>query len=408
MSEINFTPLKNTKVFQPIQVGKNLLSNRIFYAPSTRTRALDDRTPSNLQLRNYDERTKYAGSLVVTEATFSFPQAGTMAGVPGIYTPEHTKGWKKIVDKVHENNSFIAIQLWNLGRLDNPKDLKAVGLPYLAPSAIYPDKDAREEAEAANNPIRALTEEEIHNQIYVEYTTAAKNAVEAGFDYLELHGAHGYLLHQFLEDTSNQRTDKYGGSVENRARFVLELIDHLIPIVGADKLAIRLSPWVTIKGMPGIHGDTHPLTTYSYLLHELEKRAKAGNRLAYISIVEPRVNGSTTLETKDQTGDNGFVEDIWKGTILKAGNYTYDAPKFNLVIKDVENDRTLVGFSRYYVSNPDLVQRLKDGNPLKPYDRSLFYRKDDWGYNTYPYEGQTEEEIEAAKNRKPKPIGAKA
>lgn len=405
MSEIQAVPLKDTKVFQPIQVGKNVLSNRIFYAASTRTRALEEHTPSDLQLRNYDERTRYPGSLVVTEATFSFPQAGALPGVPGVYTPDHTNGWKKIVDRVHENKSFIAIQLWNLGRLGSPKDLKRAGLPYVAPSAIYENENTRKEAEAVNNPLRALTEEEIHDQIYNQYTAAAKNSVAAGFDYLELHAAHGYLLHQFLEDTSNQRTDKYGGSVENRARFVLELIDHLIPIVGAEKLAIRISPWVTMKGMPGIHGDTHPLTTYSYLLHELEKRAQAGNRLAYVSVVEPRVNGAFSLDAKDQTGDNGFVEDIWKGTILKAGNYTYDAPEFRLVVNDVANDRTLVGFSRYYIANPDLVQRLHDGLPLKPYDRSLFYRQDDWGYNTYPYEGQPEEEIEAAKNRKPRPIG---
>lgn len=403
MADIRVSPLKDTKVFKLIKVGRHTLSNRIFYAPSTRIRALADRTPSDLQLRNYDERTKSPGSFVVTEAVFSFPQAGLINGVPGIYSAEQTAAWKKVVDKVHANKSFISIQLWNLGRLGDPALLKAQGLPYLAPSAIYLNEAAQKKAEDAKNPIRALTEEEIHDQIYNQYTNAAKNAVEAGFDYLELHGAHGYLLHQFLEEATNKRTDKYGGSIENRARFVLELIDHLISIVGADRLALRISPWVTIQGMEGVNGKVHPLTTYSYLLHELEKRAQKGDRLAYISVVEPRVNGAEILEKDQQLGNNDFVNDIWKGIILKAGNYTYDAPEFKQVVQDVDNDRTLVGFSRYYISNPDLVDRLKNGLTLSSYDRNTFYAGNDFGYNVYP-ERNTIEEIEAAKQRVPSPI----
>ncbi|EDK41660.1 hypothetical protein PGUG_05758 [Meyerozyma guilliermondii ATCC 6260] len=407
MSHVQISPLGDTKMFKPIKVGKNTLNHRVFFCPATRTRSLEDHTPSNLAVRYYDERTKFPGSLVVSEGTFPFAEAGLMEGVPGIWTERHTKAWKEIVKKVHDNKSFISLQLWNLGRAGgDPAYMKKSGVPLVGPSAIYDCDQNRQQAEEAGNPLRALTEQEIKDQIYKQYDKAAKNAVEAGFDYIELHGAHGYLLHQFIESASNQRTDEYGGSIENRARFVLELVDHMISIVGADKLGIRLSPWATFQGMPSIHGEIHPLTTYSYILHELEKRAEKGNRLAYVSLVEPRVNGNLDVDKQEQVGSNDFVEDVWKGTILKAGNYTYDAPHFTHAINDLENDRTLVGFARYNISNPDLVYRLKNGWELNPYDRSTFYGRDDLGYNTYPTHDETKRDGEEAKKRKPEPIAA--
>ena len=406
MSHVEISPLGDTPMFKPIKVGKNTLSHRIFFPPTTRTRALEDHTPSNLALRYYGERTKFSGTLVITEGTFPFAQGGLLEGVPGIWTERHTQAWKEIVKKVHENKSFISLQMWNLGRTGDPALLKQAGKPFLAPSAIYFDDESKKAAEAAGNPLRAMTEDEIKDQIYKYYDQAAKNALEAGFDYIELHAAHGYLLHQFIESASNQRTDKYGGSIENRARFVLELVDHMISIVGADRLGIRLSPWATFQGMPSVHGEIHPLTTYSYILSELEKRAQKGDRLAYVSLVEPRVNGNLDVDKQEQVGSNAFAEDVWKGTILKAGNYTYDAPHFSHAITDLKNDRTLVGFSRYHISNPDLVYKLQKGLELNPYDRSTFYGRDDYGYNTYPTHDETKRDDEEAKQRKPEPIAA--
>ena len=230
--------------------------------------------------------------------------------VPDIWNEKHVKAWKKITDRVHENGSFISSQFWFLGRLGDPQLLKDHGLDYVALSAIYPDQDFKNKAEAAENPLRALTEEEIHELIYETYTNAAKNAIAAGFDYIELHAAHGYLLDQFLNPATNQRTDKYGGSIENRARLVLELVDHLTTIVGASKLAIRISPWAKFQGMDAEKDSTHPITTLSYVLHELQKRADNGKGLAYVSVVEPRAQGGDDVEKSQQVGDNTFVGQI--------------------------------------------------------------------------------------------------
>jgi len=383
MSGVQVAALKDTDLFKPLKVGEHTLSNKVVYPPTTRLRALDDHTPSDLELEYYDKRSKYAGSLLITEATFVSEQAGLYSNVPGIWNEKHVKGWKEITDRIHENGSFISSQFWFLGRVGDPQLLKDRGLDFVAPSAIYPDDTSKEKAEAAGNPIRALTEKEIHDIIYDTYTNAAKNAIAAGFDYIELHAAHGYLLDQFLQPATNQRTDKYGGSIENRARFVLELVDHLITVVGANRLAIRISPWAKFQGMKAEQDSTHAVTTFSYLLHELQKRADNGNEFAYVSIVEPRVQGIVDVEKSQQVGDNTFVGQIWKGIILKSGNYTYDAPHFKTLLHDISDNRTMVGFARYYTSNPDLVKRLYEGWDLTPYDRDTFYATNNWGYNTW-------------------------
>ncbi|KAK6203393.1 NAPDH dehydrogenase [Scheffersomyces amazonensis] len=381
-------PLKDTKLFKPIKVGKYELDHRIVFAPTTRYRAQDDHTPSDLEYQYYGDRSQYPGSLITTEATFTSAQAGGEANVPGIFTEKHVEGWKKINDKIHANKSFSAIQLWYQGRVADPKILKQEGLDYVAPSPVYYTEESKQAAKESGNPLRALTEEEIYDIIHVQYPKAARNALAAGFDYVEVHSAHGYMLDQFLQPSTNQRSDKYGGSVENRARIVLEIIDELIPIVGADRLAIRLSPWAKFQNMLAEEDTVHPITTFSYVLHELQKRADAGNKLAYVSLVEPRVQASHDVAKDKQVGDNSFASYIWKGTFIRAGSYTYDAPEFETLLKDIDDDRTLVGFSRYYISNPDLVKRLRDGLELTPYERATFYNFDNWGYNTWNNYGE--------------------
>lgn len=247
MTATKISPLKETDLFKPIKVGQHTLTNKVTFAPTTRNRALNDHTPSDLELEYYDKRSKFPGSLLITEATFVSEQGGLYANVPGIWNDKHVNAWKRITDKVHENGSFISCQFWFLGRVADPKLLKEHGLDLVSSSALYPNDDFKKKAETAGNPVRALTEQEIHDLIYDSYTKAAKNAMAAGFDYIELHSAHGYLLDQFLQPATNERTDKYGGSVENRARFLLELIDQLITIVGANKLAIRISLGLNFK-----------------------------------------------------------------------------------------------------------------------------------------------------------------
>lgn len=399
------TPLKNTKVFKQIKVGNNTLSNKIVYAPTTRFRALPDHTPSDLQLKYYDDRTKFAGSLVVTEATTASAKFGNYANIPGIYTEKHAESWKKVNDQIHKNGSFSSIQLWALGRVADPKVTKEEGNKLVAPSAIYDSEQAKKNAEEAGNPLHALTTQEVKDFIYKEYANAAKLAVKAGFDYVEIHGAHGYLVDQFFQAVSNERTDEYGGSIENRNRFALELIDHLSEIIGAERVAIRISPWARFQGMSGENNDVHPIAQFGHFLGQLQKRADAGKGIAYISIVEPRVSGNVDVKPEDVSGSNAFAETIWKGVFLKAGNYTYDAPKFDAVKEDVADDRTLIGFSRYFTSNPDLVQRLHDGVDLKPYDRDQFYTPYNWGYNTFGTHDSTDKfDEEKEKSRTPQPI----
>ncbi|KAK7684650.1 hypothetical protein QCA50_012233 [Cerrena zonata] len=384
---VKISPLKDTKVFAPIKVGENELAHKIVFPPTTRFRATNEGIPSDLQLQYYEERSRYPGSLLVTEGTFPTEKTGGYFGVPGIYNDEQVQAWKQINDKVHANKSFTSIQFWALGRVSDPKFCEATKLPLIAPSEVYLTEEEKafpfEEVK-----IHAPSTEELEQLIRDDYTKAAKNAVAAGFDYIELHSAHGYFLDTFLHPSTNKRTDKYGGSIENRARFLLELIDHLSEVVGASKLAIRFSPWATFQGMKGAKEEIHPYATFSYVVGELQKRANNGKELAYISLVEPRVSGIMDVKKEDQAGDNEFIKKIWKGVLLRAGNYSYDAPEFNQLLSDVDDERTLVGFSRYYISNPDLVFKLHEGHDLTPYDRETFYLNSNWGYNTYTVYGK--------------------
>lgn len=253
----------------------------------------------------------------------------------------------------------------------------------VAPSVVYQDKEHEETLNQLGVELRSLSTDEVESLVKNEFAQAAKNAIASGFDYIEIHAAHGYMIETFLHPSTNKRTDKYGGSIENRARFLLEIVDLLIELVGASKVAVRLSPWSTYNSMLTVKEEVHPYTTFSYVVSELQKRADDGKELAYISIVEPRVSGADDVDHGEQTGDNEFIKKIWKGTLIRAGNYTYDAPEFKQLLKDVDDDRTLVGFSRFITSNPDFAQRLYQGSHLVPYDRSTFYTNSAKGYNTY-------------------------
>lgn len=401
-------PLEDTVIFKPLQVGKNELSNRIVFAPSTRFRALEDHSPSDLQLEYYDERSKYPGTLLTVEGTLPSKKTGSYAFVPGIYTDKHVREWKKVTDKIHENKSFVTVQLWGLGRVADPAQNKKEGQKLKGPSALYDHPRLEKAAKKAENEIEAYTTEEIDDLVN-EYLKAAKNSVAAGFDYVEFHCAHGYLFNQFFAPSANKRTDKYGGSIENRARFILSVIDRLSDEIGSERLAVRISPWATVYGIQAQKDEVHPITIYSHFLNELQKRADAGRPIAYVSVVEPRVSGVFDVAEKDIAGDNDFVKAVWKGVVMKAGNYTYDAPKFKLLLDDTEDGRTLVGFSRYFISNPDLVYRLRDGRELTPYDRKTFYKTTNWGYNTYKrFEDERQFDEEAEKKRRAAPIAVAA
>ncbi|KAG7880277.1 hypothetical protein KL905_002946 [Ogataea polymorpha] len=395
--------ISNTNLFKPIKVGKVELKNRLVFAPTTRYRASKDFVPTDSMLKYYEQRAENNGGLLVTEATYPDYSFGLYPDTPMIKTPAQVAGWKKVIEAVHNKGSFVSIQLWHLGRTASAEFNKSKGLPLVGASPIYMDEDSEKAAKEAGNELRELTIPEIE-AIVKEFAAAAKRAIhEAKADFIELHGAHGYLLDQFNQPGSNKRTDKYGGSIENRARLILEAVDACIEAVGAEHVAIRLSPYAAVQGIKGVDSEIHPISYFGYVLSELERRAQEGKRLAYISVVEPRVNG--IYDSKDKREFNtSWISEIWKGVLLRSGAYLNENYKF--LQHDVdENDRTLIGVSRYYTSNPDLADRLKNGHELTPYDRSKFYKhSSNDGYLTWTRYGEKEPQYKDLVDVAPEPL----
>lgn len=275
---------ENTKLFTPFKVGATELSHRVVMAPLTRFRANNDYVPTDVMAQYYAQRAVVPGTLLISEATFISAKAGGYPNIPGLWTDAQLAGWKKVTDAIHAKGSKAYAQLWHLGRAGYPDPVGSGGaLPddkfdyqhdFVSASAVpmY---------EGGPTP-RPLTEEEIWATIG-DYATAARNAVtKGGFDGVEIHAAHGYLIDQFTQDTSNRRTDQWGGSVENRARFAVEVAKAVIQAVGAERVGIRLSPWSNFQGMR----MADPVSQFSYLVQQLRALD-----LAYLHLVEPRVAG---------------------------------------------------------------------------------------------------------------------
>ncbi|KAA1472905.1 putative NADPH2 dehydrogenase chain OYE2 [Dentipellis sp. KUC8613] len=365
--------MSTSRLFEPIRVGDLTLSHRIALAPLTRLRNSKEHVPTELMHKYYERTAKGAeGGLLITEATAIAGQASGLPHVPGIWSEEQIAAWKEIVKSVHAHGAHIFMQIWALGRSANPNALKAKGFDYVAPSP-YPYE--------GNTP-RALTVPEIKEYAQL-FATAARNAVEgAGFDGVEVHGANGYLVHQFLVDQSNFRTDEYGGSIENRARFGLEVIQAISDAVGQKKTAIRLSPFSPFYGIE----MKNPKPQYAYFVEQLRDRFPD---LAYIHSVEPRSDPLTDafLELDETVGTgNDFLREIWSPRpFVIAGGYTPETAKCD--VDKYEND--IIAFGRHYLANPDLPRRLREGLPLNKYHRPTFYIPDlAEGYVDYPFVGE--------------------
>jgi NADPH2 dehydrogenase len=360
---------EKTNLFKPLRLGRSQLSNRIVLAPLTRFRADDDNVPmQHLVPEYYAQRASVPGTLLITEATFIAPQAAGYPMAPGIWSQAQIDGWKSVTKAVHDKKSFIYLQLWALGRASHLEGLRKVAGPD---AKIVSASDIPLEGGEKPTP---LTEDEI--QWYItRYAQAAKNAIEAGFDGVEIHAANGYLVDQFIQDVSNQRTDRWGGSVENRARFALEIAKAVTEAVGSDRTGIRLSPFSDFQSM----GMADPEPQFSYLVRELKQY-----KLAYIHLVESRVSGGTDIEATEKVN---FLVDIWnnQSPVLLAGGLNPESAV--ATVNETFPDRdVLVVFGRYFISNPDLVFRLQKGIKLADYDRDTFYSagKPD-GYITYPF-----------------------
>ncbi|KZV68718.1 NADH:flavin oxidoreductase/NADH oxidase [Peniophora sp. CONT] len=354
-------------LFTPIKVGNALLQHRIVLAPLTRFRADDKHVHTELPIKYYEQRASTPGTLLISEGTFITPQAGGYPNVPGIWNEEQIAAWTKVTEAVHAKGGFIFMQLWALGRAANAAVLEQEG-PYDVVSASAIQLDAEHATP------RPLTVEEIKEWVQ-SYAQAAKNAVRAGFDGVEIHSANGYLLDQFIQTNSNERTDEYGGSIENRIRFVSEVTDAVTDAIGPERTGIRFSPWSPFQGMR----MSDPKPTFSAIAKHLVARHP---KLAYIHAVEPRDNGITAIAELAEGESNDFIRDIWSPRpLILAGGFTRE-----LALAATERDKSvLIGMGRYYISNPDLPKRWLQDIALTPYDRDFFYSKGAEGYTDYAF-----------------------
>jgi NADPH2 dehydrogenase len=322
----------------------------------------------NLATEYYSQRASVPGTLLISEATFvSFASSGRDANAPGIYTHDQIQQWKLITQAVHAKGSFIYLQIWALGRAARPHVLKAMGLDMVSSSATPMTNDGP-------TP-RPMTEDEIQ-QCVRDFASASKNAVEeAGFDGVEIHAANGYLIDQFIQDTCNQRTDAWGGSVEKRARFCIEVATAVVGAIGAERTALRLSPYSTFGGM----GMQDPIPQFTYLIGELKKL-----KLSYLHLVEARVAGNVDVKT---TKKIDFAIEAW-GTeqpITLAGGFRPDSAR-RAVEEEYAEYQIAISFGRFFISNPDLPYRVLNGVELAKYDRDTFYKfKSPDGYIDYPF-----------------------
>ncbi|HBB33466.1 MAG TPA: alkene reductase [Cyanobacteria bacterium UBA9273] len=364
-------------LLETFQIGRYTLPNRMVMAPLTRNRAGAGNVPTDLNATYYAQRA--SAGLIITEASQISAQGMGYPNTPGIYSPQQIEGWQLVTKAVHDRKGHIFLQLWHVGRISHP-DLQPEGALPLAPSAIAPEGMAS--TYSGEKPFvtpRALATEEIP-LIVEQYRKGAENALAAGFDGVEIHSANGYLLDQFLQDGANQRCDRYGGSIENRARLLMEVTEAVVSVWGADRVGVRLSPSGTFNSM----SDSNPVATFSYVAEALNRFG-----LAYLHLVEPRINpdalnrwakGNNTSNTPQPDLTARYFRSLFHGTLISAGGYDRALGNATLAAGDAD----LIAYGRLFISNPDLPQRFALNAPLNPYDRSTFYGGDEKGYTDYP------------------------
>ncbi len=346
-----------TTLFDPIKIGDLELNNRIVMAPLTRCRADEGRVPNALMAEYYAQRA--SAGLILSEATSVSPMGVGYPDTPGIWSDAQVRGWSNITKAVHANGGKIMLQLWHVGRISDPSYLNGE-LP-VAPSAI-----AAKGHVSLLRPLRdfvtprALETEEIAD-IVEAYRTGAENAKAAGFDGVEIHAANGYLLDQFLQDSTNQRTDRYGGSLENRARLLLEVTDAAIEIWGAGRVGVHLAPRADLHDM----GDSNRAETFTYVAHELGKRG-----IAFICAREKEADDSLAPRLKEAFG----------GVFIANERFTREQADAWLAAGKAD----AVAFGVPYIANPDLVERFKQNAPLNEADPATFYSSGPVGYLDYP------------------------
>jgi 2,4-dienoyl-CoA reductase-like NADH-dependent reductase (Old Yellow Enzyme family) len=341
----------------PIRIGDMDLPNRVLMAPLTRSRATEDRVPTDLMLEYYVQRA--SAGLIISEATCISPRAVGYERTPGIWSNEQVAGWRRITDAVHNAGGRIFLQLWHVGRISHPILLN--GETPVAPSAIAPEGRVNllRPYQCYVTP-RALAHAEIAG-IVEDYRRGAENAQGAGFDGVELHGANGYLLDEFLQDSANKRTDEYGGSIENRARLMLEVVDAAISVWGPDRVGLHLSPRADIHSM----GDSDLPATFTHVSRAVDNR-----KLAFLLVREHQAQGSIGAALKQAFG----------GVYVANEQFTVEAAERAIT----EGAADAVAFGVKFIANPDLPARIKTGAPLNEADPETFYGGGAKGYVDYP------------------------
>jgi N-ethylmaleimide reductase len=352
-------------LFSPIRLGPYDLPNRVVMAPMTRNRAGPGEVPTPLMATYYAQRA--SAGLIISEGTQISPQGQGYPGTPGIFSTEQAEGWTRAAAAVQAAGGRIFCQLWHVGRISHPS-LQPDGALPVAPSALAPAGQLwTPEGMRPYVTPRPLATEEIAGLIE-DYRNAAANALAAGFDGVELHAANGYLIDQFLRDSSNRRIDRYGGSVANRARLLLEVTAALIDVAGQERVGVRLSPTNPFNDV----ADSHPAALFGHATQELDRL-----RFAYLHIIEP---GPTDPIAKGEVPDGKFFRARWRGPLML--NKGYDFARANAAILDGTAD--MVSFAALFLANPDLPERLRRGGPFNPPDRKTFYGGDARGYTDYP------------------------
>jgi 2,4-dienoyl-CoA reductase-like NADH-dependent reductase (Old Yellow Enzyme family) len=349
-------------LYQPVKIGALELKNRIVMAPLTRMRAVDARTPNEIMLKHYVQRA--SAGLIVTEATSVSPQGVGYPSTPGIWSEEQIAGWRKITDAVHEAGGKIVVQLWHVGRVSDPIHLNGE-LP-VAPSAIAPEGHVT--LVRPQRPYvtpRALETSEIAG-IVEDFRQAGENAKRAGFDGIDIHAANGYLIDQFLHDGSNKRSDRYGGSIENRARFLLEIVDSLLTVWSADRVGVHLNLMSNSYSM----SDSNPKALFGYVAEQLDAR-----RLAFIFAREALTQAEPI---------SPLVREKFSGALI--ANDGINREEAEKLIAEGRADA--VSFGKLFIANPDLVARFAQQAPLNALNNDTIYRMEppfERGYTDYPF-----------------------
>jgi len=369
----------DTDLFQPVTLGAWSLANRIVMAPLTRCRVKQDGIPGPLQATYYAQRA--SAGLIISEATNISPQGRGYADTPGIFTEAQIEGWRRVTAAVHACQGKIVCQLWHVGRFSHTS-LQPDGLAPVAPSAISADGETfTESGMQPVSPPRALDSEEIP-AIVEQYRHAARCAQQAGFDGVEIHAANCYLLDQFLRDSTNQRSDHYGGSVENRARLVLEVVAAVTEVWGSERVGIRLSPVTPAAGNTPL--DSQVMTTYGYLIEQLNRF-----HLAYLHFVE----GSTRVSREVPAAiDLQRLRELFQGPYLANNLYTRELA----YAARANGTADLIVFGRPFMANPDLVERLQTGAEWAVAPKEVWYGGDETGYTDWPTLAQTQAAPELA------------